>query len=152
MWILHFPLPRTWVTSRFSLSRLIPLVYLLPMTFKDDVRFVFTSTRLYEGSCLMLVVYSGVQHVLTMSNTTGCLIRDRNCLPFGSTRVHPWFFGGVRVAHVFSFLSCPYMCLDILSSMLWCPFRFPHKNNVLFIFTSSCLYEGSYLMCLFAYI
>ena len=31
------------------------------------------------------------------------------------------------------------MCLYVLSSVLWCPWRFPHKNNVLFVFTSSCL-------------
>jgi hypothetical protein len=43
----------------------------------------------------------------------GCLIRSRNCLPSASTRVHPWCFGGVRVAFhvvllcVFTFLvSC----------------------------------------------
>jgi hypothetical protein len=35
----------------------------------------------------------------------------------------------------------------ILSSVLWCSLRFPHKNEILFIFTSSCLqYEGSCLI------
>ena len=47
-----------------------------------------------------------------------------------------WFFGGVRVAHLFSFLCCPIMCLYIMSSVLWCL----HKNDVQLIFTScSCL-------------
>jgi hypothetical protein len=30
-----------------------------------------------------------------------------------------WIFGGVRVAHLFSFLCCPIMCLYIMSSVLW---------------------------------
>ena len=39
------------------------------------------------------------------------------------------------------------MCLYVLSSVLWCPLRFPHGNNVRFVFTSSCLLEGSFLVC-----
>ena len=35
------------------------------------------------------------------------------------------------------------MCLYVLRSVLWCPLRFPHKNDVQFIFTSSCLLEDS---------
>ena len=58
-----------------------------------------------------------------------CLIRDRNWLPFPSTWVHPGFFGWVRVANFFSFfLCCPIMCLYVLSFVLWCPLRFPHKT------------------------
>ena len=34
----------------------------------------------------------------------------------------------------------------VLSSMLWCPLRFQHKNNVRFVFSSSCLKEGSCLI------
>ena len=30
------------------------------------------------------------------------------------------------------------MCLYVLSSVLWCPLRFPHKNDVRFVFISSC--------------
>jgi hypothetical protein len=30
---------------------------------------------------------------------------------FASTRVQPWLFGEVRVAHTFSFLCCPIMCI-----------------------------------------
>jgi len=37
-------------------------------------------------------------------------------------------FGGVRVAHRFSFLCWHSMCLYILSSVLRCPLRFPHKT------------------------
>ena len=36
----------------------------------------------------------------------------------------PRFFDGVRVAHLFSFLCCPIMCLYVLSSVLWCLLRF----------------------------
>jgi hypothetical protein len=41
-----------------------------------------------------------------MSNMTGYLIRDRNCYLFAVTLVHPRFFVGVRVAHLFSYLCC----------------------------------------------
>ena len=37
-----------------------------------------------------------------------------------------------------------------LSSVLWCPFPFPHKTDVRIVFTSSCLEEGScliYVIC-----
>jgi hypothetical protein len=47
-----------------------------------------------------------------------------------SNRFHPRFFGGVRVAHLFSFLCCPIMCLYVLSSVLWYQLRFPYKNDV----------------------
>ena len=32
---------------------------------------------------------------------------------------------GFRVAHLSSALCCPIMCLYVLSSVLWCPLRFP---------------------------
>jgi hypothetical protein len=57
-----------------------------------------------------------------------CFMRSRNCLPFASTWVHPRFPGGVRVALLFSCLCCPIVCLYILSSVLWCPLRFPHNT------------------------
>ena len=62
----------------------------------------------------------------------------------------PSVYDGVRVAHLWSFLCCTIMCLYVLSSVLWCPLRFPHKNDVRFVFTSSCLQEGScliYVIC-----
>ena len=36
------------------------------------------------------------------------------------------------------------MCLYVLSSVLWYPLRFPHKNDALSVFTSSCLI---YVIC-----
>ena len=44
------------------------------------------------------------------------------------------------------FLCCAIMCLYVLSSVLWCPLRFPHKNDVRFVFTSSCLLKDSCLI------
>ena len=58
-------------------------------------------------------------------------IRELLCLPR--------LFSRVRVAHLFRFLGCPFMFLYVLSSMLSCPLRFPHKNDVRFVFSSSCL-------------
>ena len=72
------------------------------------------------------------------------LIRSRSYLHFMSIWVHPHFFGDVRFAHFISFMCCPIstMRLYVLSSMLWCPLRVPHTNDVRFVFTPSCLYEG----------
>ena len=49
------------------------------------------------------------------------------------------FFCGVRVAHLFSVLCCPIMCLYLLISVSWSALWFPHYNGVRFVFTSSCL-------------
>ena len=65
-------------------------------------------------------------------------IRSRNCKPFVRTWVHIRLFDGVRGAHRFSFLCCPIMCLYVQSFVFWCPLQFPHKHDVLFVFTSSC--------------
>ena len=48
-------------------------------------------------------------------------------------------FGVVRVAHIFSCLCCPVVFLCVLISVLCFPLRFPHKNNVRFVHSSSCL-------------
>ena len=73
-----------------------------------------------------------------MSNTAG--VRSKNYLPFTSIWVQPRFLVVESVLLIyFSFLCCPIMCLYVLSSVLWCPLRFPHKNNVRFVFTSSCI-------------
>ena len=62
----------------------------------------------------------------------------------------PRCFGGVRATHLFTFLCCPIMWLYVPSSVFWCTWRFPHKNDVRFDFTSSCLKEGArliYVIC-----
>ena len=38
-----------------------------------------------------------------------------------------------------------YLCFP--SSVLWCLLRFQHKHDVRFVFTSSCLWLGSFLIC-----
>jgi hypothetical protein len=78
----------------------------------------------------------------------------------------PRFYGGVRVAHLFIFLCCAIMCLYVLSSVLWCPLRFPQKmmfgsflppvvwrgHDVRFVSTSSCLEGGHVLFTLFVFV
>ena len=58
----------------------------------------------------VFLAYSGVQHVLTLY-----MSKSR-------------FFWWVHVAHIFSFLCCPTMCLYVLRSVWSCPLRFPHKT------------------------
>ena len=47
------------------------------------------------------------------------------------------------VAYLLIFcVRCPIMCIYVLNTVLLCPLQFPHKNDVRFVFTSSCLQEG----------
>jgi hypothetical protein len=87
-----------------------------------------------------------------------CLIRSRNFLPIASTWVHPRFFfkifGGVGVAHLFFYVIL-LACLYVLSSVLWCPLRFPHKKrcsvrHYLHLFVWGRMSSLRYL-CLFVY-
>ena len=48
-------------------------------------------------------------------------------------------------------LCCPIICLYVLCSVLWCPLRFQHKNDVRFFFYLQLFVESSYsssVMCL----
>ena len=45
----------------------------------------------------------------------------------------------VDIKFSISILCCPIMCRDVQSSVLWCRLRFPHKNDVRFVFNSSYL-------------
>jgi len=76
-------------------------------------------------------------------------MRSRNCLPFTSTWVYPRVFGVVRVAHLFSLLCCPIMCLYVLSYVLWCPLRCSVRLY-LQLFVGGLMSYLRYL-CLFAY-
>ena len=58
-------------------------------------------------------------------------------------------FGGFRVAHPFSVLCCPIMPHYVLNSILYCPLRNLHKNDVRFVLACSCLQEESYLIAFF---
>jgi hypothetical protein len=69
----------------------------------------------------------------------GCLIRSRNCLPFAGTWVHHSFLVGSVLLIVLVFCIVLLCVLTFFSSVLCCPLRFPHKNDVQFIFTSTCL-------------
>ena len=89
---------------------------------------VLHHTKIPEGKQYFMQTYLITIHVFHI----------RDCLPFVSTWVHHQFFGGVCVAHRFSFLCCPIMCLYVLSSMLCCTLPFLHGNNVCILFTS-CL-------------
>ena len=72
-----------------------------------------------------------------MSSTTVSYRKQELAFPSRAHEFTP-VFDGVCVAHLLSFLCCPIMCLYVLSSVLWCPLRFPHKNDVRFVSTSSC--------------
>ena len=74
------------------------------------------------------------------------LQEEGNCFPSRAPGFIP-FFCGICVAHLFTFLCYPIMCLYVLTSVLLCPLCFPHKNDVRVVFTSSCLSEGSCLIC-----
>jgi hypothetical protein len=61
---------------------------------------------------------------------------------------HLRVFGGVRVAHRFSFLCCPIMCLHVLSSVLWCPFMCLHVLSSVLWCPIMCLHVlSSVLWC-----
>ena len=64
----------------------------------------------------------------------------------------PPVFGGVRVAHLCSFLCCPINYIYVLTSLFWCPLRFPHENVRFYlqVFVGGFMSYLGYL-CLFAY-
>jgi hypothetical protein len=64
-----------------------------------------------------------------------------------STKAHPRYFGGVRVANLFSFLCCPIMYPSVHSSVLWCPLRFPHENDVRFVLPLVVCRRAHVLLC-----
>ena len=68
-----------------------------------------------------------------------------------NTTFPPLFFLVESVLIIFLvLLCCSIMCLCVLSFALWSPLRFPHNNDVQFVFTSNCLSEGSchiYVIC-----
>ena len=43
---------------------------------------------------------------------------------------------------------CPIICIYVLSSVLWYSIRFPHKNDVRFVFTFSCLLMLFVFVCI----
>ena len=83
-----------------------------------------------------------------MSNSEGVLWKEGTAYLSQAPEFTPVFWWA-RVAHLYGFLCCAIMCLYVMSSLLWCPLRFPHKNDVWFVFASSCLFVClNYLRCL----
>jgi hypothetical protein len=78
--------------SRFSL-----IAYLVEVLLNRQSTVLWVQTALFCTRLVLLFVFGG-----------GCLIRSRNCIHFASTWVHPLFFGGVRVAYLFSFFMLSY--------------------------------------------
>ena len=72
-------------------------------------------------------------------NTEGNFKSDYQWLKLITYWVHPRFLRWSVLLIFFSFLCFPIMCRYLLSSKLWCPLQFPHKNVVQLVFTSSCL-------------
>jgi hypothetical protein len=52
---------------------------------------------------------------------------------------------------LFRCLCCPIVSLYVHSSVLWCPLRFLHENDALFVFTSSRAHVLLCVLCMFAY-
>ena len=82
------------------------------------------------------------------------MIFDCCCIPFWPReRLNsPRFFGGIRVAPFIRFCAVllqKCMCLSVPSSVLWGPLQFPHKNDIRFVVTSSCLQKDSCLIYAF---
>jgi hypothetical protein len=112
--------------------------------------------RRVHAICMSFVFawYSGVQHVLTIWVTWWVSYKRQELLTLREyLSSSSGFLARSVLLIILVFLCCPIMCLYVLSSALWCPLRFPHKNDDRFIFTSSC--KGSCLIYvilrLFAY-
>ena len=109
-----------WVTRWYIIRRL------------PDLTVYMSNKVVYYKTVYQTWLYIWVTRWYIIWITRWYIIRSSNCFSFASIWVHPWFFGGVHVAHLFMFLN-------ILSSVLWCPLQFQHKKDVRFVFTSSCL-------------
>jgi len=79
------------------------------------------------------VGYSAVQHVLTIRVTWRASYKRQELLTFREHPSSPLVFWWGPCCSFFSFLSCPIMCLYILSSVLWCFIQFLHNNLQLFV-------------------
>jgi len=97
---------------------------------------------------VICVCWCGVQHVLIIWITWWMFYKRQEQLTFHEhLSLLPPLIVWVRVAHLFSFLCCPIMCLYVLSFVLWCPLRFPHTNDVRFFYLQLfvCL---TYVICI----
>jgi hypothetical protein len=85
--------------------------------------------------------------VLTEGNQFLRLIRYPPCYSYSQVRLKCWKLWVCSTKHVIVKLLSPIMCLYVLSSVLWCPLRCPHKHQVRFAFTSNCLQV--YVICVY---
>ena len=90
----------------------------MSFTFNVDVSFIYHCQNFTGLDCIM-------------SNTASVLQEAGTAYPSQAPEFTPGFF----------------LCVCVLSSILWCPLRFPHKHDVRFVFASSCLWEGACLVC-----
>ena len=66
-------------------------------------------------------------------------------IPSNGSGHHSCFLWGLCCSYLIV-LCCPIMYLYILSSVIWCPLRSPHKSHVHFVFTYSSFQERSCLI------
>ena len=103
-----------WMTLLICCST-IP-AHVLCLIFAHKFRFGIVSSN--DHGSLPFYVYLFVcllyhwQEVSQISQYQMRLIRSRNCLPFASTWIHPVFFGGDHVTHLF-YVQC---CVVLFSS------------------------------------
>ena len=68
------------------------------------------------------------------------------------TYILPLKYNNVLVVSYYVSLRYEFrVVMSVMSSVLWCPLRFPHKNYVRFVFISGYLWEGSclvYVICI----
>ena len=84
-----------------------------------------------------------------MGNTAGVSLEAVTAYTLRAHHFTPGILMG-SVLLIFLVFCLVLLCVRVLSSVFWCPLRFPHKNNVRFVFTSSCLSYLRYpIMCLY---
>ena len=79
---------------------------------------------------------------------SGCLIRNGNCLHFSSNCIHPRFFGGVCVAHHFSYLCWFFLCLFVFVVS----YVFVFLSSLCLMFLCLFVFVVSYVLCLFVFV
>jgi hypothetical protein len=92
------------------------IYYFIYISFKDSLLnclyIIWPVCFVVNNGYYICITVLTIIYVWPIWVTWRCLIRGRHCLPFASTWIHPRFFGGVRVAHLFSFLFFLVFCLS----------------------------------------
>jgi hypothetical protein len=82
-----------------------------------------------------------------MSNTVGVLSEAGTAYPSRALELSPVFFVKSVLLFFVVFLRWSIMCFNVLSSVLWCPLRFPHKKRC-----SVSLYFQLFVVALMSYL